>query len=62
MKTSSTSGEAGDGLQHELVDPVYQELLKPNQFAVSIMESLLPRQQSGNAAGLFRGTILLASQ
>lgn len=62
VKTSATSGEAGDDLQHELVDPVNQELLKTNQFAVNIMESLLPRQQSGTAAGLFRCTILLASK
>lgn len=62
MKTSSTSGEAGDDLQHELVDAVNQELLKPNQLAGSIMESLLPRQQSGTADGLCRCTILLASK
>lgn len=62
METSATSGEAGDDLQHELVDPLNQELLKPNQFGVSTVESLLPKQQSGAAAGLFRSSILLVSK
>lgn len=62
METSATSAQAGDDLQHELVDPVSQELLKANQFGVSIVESLLARQQSGTAAGLFRSSILLASK